>query len=184
MKPMAKTKGTHVLNAVKVLRQDRERARKHLAPHLHRYLDERILPSSWYPMEDHLMLLHTIAKLFMPPGVDPWLAMGRGTARMDLAGVYRLHLRPGDPGRTLQALSAVWKSVHDSGEVTSANAGPATFVITMRGFSRRAPEICGIIDGYVAEVVNIAGGVTPKVLHERCCCRGADECVWRVSWNA
>jgi hypothetical protein len=36
-----------MLTAVKALRVDRERARAVLPPSLHRYLDERLLVSSW-----------------------------------------------------------------------------------------------------------------------------------------
>jgi uncharacterized protein (TIGR02265 family) len=180
---MARTKGAHVINAVKVLRQDRERARRVLPPALHRYLEERIMPSSWYPLDDHLVLLHAVAELFMPPGVDPWVTMGQGTARMDMAGIYKLHLRPGEPGRTLFAMSAVWRSVHDSGEVIAHNAGPQSFSMTILGYHVRAREICGIAQGYLGEVVRIAGGRDPRVEHTRCCCDGARDCTFAVTWR-
>jgi uncharacterized protein (TIGR02265 family) len=185
---MAKTKGTHVINAVKVLRQDRERARKWLPPHLHKYLEQRLLPSTWYPLEDQLVLLRCIATLFMPsgqpgPGIDPWNAMGRGTARMDLTGVYKSHLRAGDPTRTLEALAAIWRSVNDSGEVIATSDGPERFSITKRGYDVRTPEMCAMHGGYLEEAVALAGGKDPRVHHERCYCKGASECIWRVQWQ-
>jgi uncharacterized protein (TIGR02265 family) len=181
-----KTKGTHVINAVKVLRQDRERALKALPPHLHKYLHERLLPSTWYPLEEHLVLLRTIATLFMPPGVDPWVTMGRGTARMDLtgSGIYKGHLRVGDPGRTLQAMTAIWRSVHDSGEVSASNEGPGQYSLTIRGYSVKAPEICAICEGYLAEAASIAGGADVQARHVTCICKNGSECVWRVTWKA
>jgi uncharacterized protein (TIGR02265 family) len=181
----ARTKGAHVINAVKVLRQDKERALKFLPPHLHKYLQERLLPSSWYPLEDHLVLLRAVAQLFMPPGVDPWVAMGRGTARMDLTGngIYKAHIRPGDPARTLMAMTAIWRSVHDSGEVVATSDGPHHWVMTMQGYSVKAIEICTICEGYLAEAATIAGGVDVRVRHTACICKGSSECVWQVSWS-
>ena len=180
---MARTKGAHVINAVKVLRQDRERSRRVLPSSLHKYLEERILPSSWYPLDDHLGLVRAVAELFMPPGIDPWPAMGQGTARMDMAGIYKLHLKPGDPGRTLHAMSAVWRSVHDSGEVIARDDGPQAFSMIIRGYKVRAREICGIAQGYLGEVVRIAGGNDPRVRHTRCCCDGASDCHFAVGWR-
>jgi hypothetical protein len=180
---MAKTKGTHVINAVKVLRKDRERALKWLPPHLHWYLQQHLLPSTWYPLEDQLMLLRCIGELFMPPGIDRWNAMGHGTALMDLTGIYKSHLHPGDPTLTLQSLSAIWRSVNDSGEIIATSDGPQQFSITKRGYDVRTPEMCGMHGGYLEEAVALAGGKDPRVLHERCYCQGASECVWRVAWS-
>jgi uncharacterized protein (TIGR02265 family) len=182
---MARTKGTHVINAVKVLKQDRARALKHLPPHLHKYLEQRIMPSSWYPLEEHLGLLRAIAELFMPPGVDPWMAMGRGTARLDLTGngPYKLLLWPGDPGRTLSGIMALWRSVHDSGEVYVATDGPRQATVTLRDYAMHAREICAVLDGYLAEAATLAGGRDVRVNHVSCLCRDGGECLWRVTWG-
>src|SRR5439155_12432375 len=118
----------------------------------------RILPSSWYPVEDHLGLLRVIVGL-LPPTPDPWVMMGRGTAQMDLTGIYRNHLRPGDPERTLMAMSALWRSAHDSGVVTTALTAPKEVVIRLTGSELRSKEICRITNGYLAEVVTLSGAV-------------------------
>ncbi len=179
---MAKTKGAHVLNAVKALKSSREQALRVLPPALHHYLTDRILPSSWYPMEEHLGLLRAIATM-MPPGQDPWPLMGQGTARMDLSGIYKAFVRKGEVLQTMHSMAAVWRSVHDTGEVSTSSDGPGRFTLTMRGYAMRAPEICGIATGYLGEVVAIASdGKRAKVEHASCRCRGADECVWLVTW--
>src|SRR5262245_28111551 len=120
---MPKTKGAHVLNAVKTLRKNRERALAVLPPHLHKYLEQRILPSSWYPLEDQLELLRAIAS-FMAATPDPWITIGRATAQMDLTGIYRNHVRADDPEQTLAAGAAIWRSTHDTGEVSTHRERP------------------------------------------------------------
>jgi hypothetical protein len=44
---MGKIKGTAVILIVKVLRFKKEEARKALPENLHRYLEERVMSSSW-----------------------------------------------------------------------------------------------------------------------------------------
>jgi hypothetical protein len=177
---MAKVKGAHVINAVKVLRAQRERALAILPPALHRYLEERILPSTWYPFEEHIELLRTVAALI---GGAPWEIMGRGTARMDLSGIYKHHLRNGDAARTLHAMAAMWKSAHDTGELTITVDGERHATARLRGFAPRSVEICGICTGYLMETVFMALNRQPRVVHTECRARGGRECVWSVDWS-
>jgi hypothetical protein len=179
---MASTKGTHVLNAVKVLRQSRERALTALRPALHKYLDQRILPSSWYPLDEQLELLRVIAGL-MPPAPDPWLIIGRGTARMDLTGVYRSYLRAGHPERMLSSLSALWRSAHDSGEAIVCFDVAGGALITVRHFDLRSREYCRVTTGYLMELVALSGARDERVVHTRCrCVDNGPECVWKATW--
>src|SRR5947209_7556165 len=111
----AKVKGTNMLSAVKALRMAREQARAVLPPSLHRYLDERILVSSWYPESDLMGLLSALGKLMPAGGGDPFLFMGRTTAREHLGGIYNAHVRPGDVERTLRSGTTLWRNYHDTG---------------------------------------------------------------------
>jgi hypothetical protein len=178
---MARVKGAHVINAVKILRGSRERALAVLPPTLHRYLEERILPSTWYPFEEHIELLRAVATLL--GGGAPWELMGRGTARMDLSGIYKSHLRPGDAARTLHAMAAMWRSAHDTGELTITVDGPTRATARLRGFQPRSVEICGICTGYLLESVSMALKREPRVAHAHCRVRGAAECVWDIDWS-
>jgi hypothetical protein len=179
---MARTKGAHVVQAVKILRANRERALPLLAPPLRKYLDERILPSSWYPTEDHLGLLRALV-LLLPRTGDPWLLLGRGNAQLDLHGLYRRHLKPGDPGRTLEVTQAIWSSAYDSGrlEVTLGDHA-ATVKLLDPGF--RSPEICRIMTGYQLEAITLAGAREVRVDHVSCGMSFVSECVWQVAWQA
>src|SRR4051812_2880421 len=107
-----------MLSAVKALRSAGAMAREVLPPRFHRYLEERILVSSWYPETDLMGLLAALGKM-MPAGSDPFVFMGRTTAREHLAGIYRGHLRPGDVERTLRSGNALWRNYHDTGTLTT-----------------------------------------------------------------
>jgi hypothetical protein len=179
----ARTKGSHVISAVKVLRGNRERALELLPPPLHKYLEQRILPSSWYPLDEHLGLLRVIAQLWPTGGGDPWTLMGRATAQADFGGIYKLHLKPGDPGATLTAMGALWRSAHDTGDARIALEGAGRATLYLRDFGLRSKEFCRVTTGYVLEAIKMSGGANGRVTHDLCRGDGAAECVWNVAWS-
>ena len=116
---MAKVKGTNFIGLVKVLRTHRERALAVLPPALHRYLEERVLPSTWYPADDFLGLQTAMASV-IPLGATPYFQMGRLSAQLDLGGIYKNHLKAGDPLRTLTSAQALCAAT-----TTPASCGPS-----------------------------------------------------------
>jgi hypothetical protein len=177
-----RTKGTHVLHVVKILRTKRELAFKLLAPELHHYLTDRILPSSWYPSADHLGLLRAVARL-MPKTADPWIAMGRGSARMDLEGAYKQHFRPQDPETTLRVLAAVWRSTHDSGKIVITFENATSAIFKMVDYPVTTDEICRITTGYISESLLVSGALSPEVDHTTCVAFGCAQCTWHARWK-
>ena len=111
------------------------------------------------------------------------MLMGRGTAQADLSGIYKMRLRPGDLARTITLMSAVWKTTHDTGDVTMSVEGEKTATITLRNFGLRSREFCRVTTGYVGEVLRLAGARDVEVAHPSCRDDGASECVWRASWS-
>jgi hypothetical protein len=177
-----KVKGTNMLSAVKALRAGRESARAVLPTRLHHYLEERILVSSWYPESDLMGLLATLGKL-MPAGNDPFVFMGRTTAREHLAGVYRAHVRPGDLERTLRSGALLWRNYHDTGELTTEFDAPFQAIVRLRDFAATSREFCRLLTGYFTELLDQAGGKTVNVKKLACTLDLAPDCQWRLTWS-
>ncbi|MDB4965156.1 MAG: hypothetical protein JWN44_845 [Myxococcales bacterium] len=178
----AKVKGTNMLSAVKALRTARDQARAVLPARLHGYLEERILVSSWYPEGDLMGLLTALGKL-MPAGSDPFVFMGRTTAREHLAGIYRGHVRPGDLERTLRSGTALWRNYHDTGDLTSEFDAPLQATIRLRDFAAASREFCRLLTGYFTELLDQAGGKEVKVTKIACSLDLAPDCQWRLTWT-
>ena len=176
-----KVKGTNMLSACKALRAIKEQARPVLPPHLHRYLEERILVSSWYPEVDLMGLLDALGKL--TNAADPFAFMGRHTAREHLAGIYRGHLRPGDLERTLMSATALWRNYHDTGDMSSVVEAPYRALLRLRDFAAASREFCRLLSGYFSELAEQAGGKQVKVTKLDCVLDGAVECRWRMTWS-
>jgi hypothetical protein len=179
---VARVKGSNVLGTVKGLRLNRDRARQLLPLRLHHYLEDRILVSSWYPEADQIELLRVMSA-FLPPEPNPLVVMGCVAAAMDLTTIYRGHLRPGDPQRTLAACSALWRSYHDTGEMSSSDEGHNGSLVRLRGYRAACREMCLVIQGYLLESAAQAGAHEPRIDKLSCCVHGAPFCSWRLAWK-
>jgi hypothetical protein len=179
---MPKVKGSNVLLAVKMLRADRQRALALLPPRLHRYLDQRILVSTWYPEEDLLELSRAVS-LMMPGSPEPWMTMGRSTARADLSTLYRHMVRAGDLTGTLGSIGSLWRTYHDTGELNVTVDEPGRATACLRDYGGAAREMCRVVGGYVAEVAVMAGAREVNIAKLGCSLNGAAECRWRLTWS-
>ena len=180
---MARIKGVSMLNAVKALRGEKEKARQLLPQHLHCYLDERIMVSGWYPEEDQLELIRALAQVLPASGTDVYEFMGRFTAQHDLAGLYGHMLRPGDPEGTLRRAAAIWQSYHDSGRLTVAFTGPGMARLTITGYGLPSSEMCRLLLGWYGELVRITGAHDVEIAEMQCRNRNDPACVWEVKWK-
>jgi len=181
---VANVKGITILNAVKTLRLKKAESRALLPMDLHRYLEDRILVSSWYPEEDLLGLLRVLGKILPDPGIDIFEFMGLASARTDLSGVYSHMLRLGDPVGTLRHGSVLWRSHHDTGKLEVVVSSPERAVVQLSGFGFPSNEICRTIKGWIRELIRMAGGKDVSVADDQCVVRGDTACRFDAKWTA
>ena len=173
-----------MIHVVKFLRTRKEEARALLPERLLPYLEKRLLPSAWYPEEDHIELCRALAKLLPgPAGMDIYEHIGRSGARADLAGVYRNMLRPGDPTGTLRKANALWHAYHDTGMYRVVQEGRGAARIELVSFPAQAPEHCRILRGWLAELLALAGAHGVEVVEIRCVHRKDLFCRWEMTWE-
>jgi hypothetical protein len=176
---VAKTKGSAVLAAVKLLRSRRPEALALLRPQLHKYLDERIIVAAWYPEEDLLGLITACAGVFPVRGDSIFETMGALAARGHLEGVYADLVQ-----RSVAARAAtLWKSQHDTGQLVLVREteNSATYELVDWGLSSGA--YCRLLGGYFAEVHRFAGASEPSFAHPSCRAGGQERCVWEIRWS-
>jgi uncharacterized protein DUF2378 len=179
---MARIKGTAMLQCVKLLRAQREKATALLPPELQHYLDRRIALSVWYPEADHLALLRVVAELVGAGQRDMWASLGRASARNDLQGIYRNMLKLGDPDATLRRGPALWQAYHDTGIVSLVWEGENLVCVSLAEYGLRAAEMCGVFGGYYHELLHLSGAREVSVAHTACRLDGAQVCQWHVKW--
>lgn len=179
---LAKVKGTNLIGAVKVLRRNRAHAQAALPAPLHHYLEQRVLPTMWYPEEDLLALLRAIAPLFKDLASDPYEVMGRTTVREHMGGVYE-HLLQGDRMSLARRVTVIWQTLHDTGHLAIAGNAPGRARYELSDFGHPSREMCKVIGGYIAEALVASGFEKVQIDKVRCVLDGHDRCAWECKWR-
>jgi hypothetical protein len=180
---MARIKGTATLLVVKSLRAHKAEARKTLSPHLHYYLEDRIIVGGWYPEEDHVDLLRALAKILPMSETEAYELMGRSSAREDLSKIYNNMFVPGDIAGTLKKTAVRWRLYHDTGRILIRNEGPGRGTRDLVGYEAPSPEMCIVMGAWTKEMLLMAGARDAEIVHSRCCCKGDPMCRWETKWT-
>lgn len=197
-KPM-QAKGTAVVGTVAAMKANEALYRKALPEHLQHYLDEPVLVSGWYPMEDYLELLKVLAANVDPKlmGGDAYRAFGIIAARRDLKGIQTIpedHRvdRPGlyrsavdsELGLSGRIRRGLWlrSLYYSSGHYEATRAGERTLRLVLRDFPVISAELCRVGTGYLIELFH----QPPKGWVEKLSCRalGRGECAWEVRFDS
>jgi predicted hydrocarbon binding protein len=176
---MANAKGTVVIEVVKALRANRERAAALLPPKLAHYLEERIVVASWYPLDDYLVLLRAAGKVIKNGGANVYEKMGRDAARSHMSGTYSRLKKT----TNRQASFTLLSSMYDSGELKVLEREPGHAVLEFANFAIPSRELCDTFSGYQAERMALMGFEDLKVRHTRCRAEGSNACIWELSWK-
>jgi hypothetical protein len=179
-------KGSALVPAVSKLRKEKERARAFLPKHLHKYLEGRILISTWYPEEDSLELIRAVAKILEQDGVGTtaqvYAFMGRELARHNLR-IYDRLIAAGDPAGTLRRSLAIWSIYHDTGSSKVTIDAPGKARLELKDYALPSQEMCLTRVGYYAEILRHAGASDVRIVELQCSARGAPTCVMQIEWK-
>lgn len=158
-------KGTGLVNLVKALRADRERAVAALPPELRHYVESksRVWPSEWYSEDDLMGLLRTAATLAPDSVIDAWEWLGRQSARIDFAGTYASLVKPGNPAVTLGRYPTIWRLYHDAGVASVEPTGEDRATVEIDHYLTTFDDFCRLMTGHLAELLLIGGAAESEV---------------------
>ena len=176
---MAKAKGTVVVDIVKALRKNKEKAHALLPARLHHYLEERIVIASWYPLEDYIALLRAAGRVLDQGGANVYQSMGRAAARSHMEGTYRRLKNKANRQATFTLLS----SMYDTGEMKVTDRAPGRAALEYHGFALPTREVCETFTGYNLERMMLLGFDNPTVHHVSCRANGESTCRWELEWK-
>lgn len=184
---MGRIKGTAMLSVVKSLKvMGKDKAAAVIPPALRHYLEERVLPSSWYPEDDHLTLLRALGGLLEAsvPDLkeDVFVWMGRNSAQTDMSTVYASVVSTASSESTFRRGATLWQAYHDSGTLQVTMVAPNRGRIELVGYTHSAPEMCRIMTGWFTGFLQTGGAKGIRVNETTCKHKGAASCVWEAEW--
>ena len=114
------------------------------------------------------------------PSREPAIATAKGAS---LVGVYR-HLLEGSDAFSLPRRGLVlWQSQHDSGRLIVTMESDRSARIDVVDYALPTREMCGVLQGYTAEMFVMADLKDPSVRKTSCRLDGADVCSWKCTWT-
>jgi len=176
---VARAKGTVVVGLVKALRRHKDKSRTVLPERLVKYLDERIVVASWYPLEDYVGLLKAVGKVLPNADYNVYVEMGRAAARDHMEGTYSRLKKTVNR----QAAFTLLTSMYDTGEMKVLERAPGRALVEWTGFALPTREVCETFTGYQAQRMEMQGFEEVTVRHTRCRADGGTSCRWELVWK-
>jgi hypothetical protein len=182
---VAKIKGTALVPAVKFVRKNREKMEPYLDDVARRLASARILPGSWYPVEDVTHILEAICKFLGGSLAHSMEMLGTYCAEEDLNGLYAHLITPGDPSRSFRRAVMLWPNYQDTGRLACIIPDPARpcVIIRLKGYLQTIPY-CAAVAGMARVVARLTGvEKTFKVRQTHCTLLGDSFCEFEAVWG-
>lgn len=169
-----------MVDLVKALRSARKGGQlQELSDRDRSLIDERILVSSWYPLEDFLRLLELTHQKVMGGSLGAAEMMGEFGAEAALSGVHKAFVRQGDPQGTARAIETIWPMYFDFGTCRAEQEGEELRIV-VTGYPDMPRAHGHLLLGWIRKAVQLAGGASMSLAIERAPWEGDDEFVVAV----
>ncbi len=185
---MAQVKGTAVLSS---LRYVRERFGEPalagvlaaLPPGDGTLLQGLVLASSWYPMGSLGRFMQEAEKQLASQ--DPKLLqnMGRASCEEGLKGIYKIFLKVGSPGFTIDRAARVLSNYYDTGDLVVVEKAERHVAAELRGLEDSGRVFCERIYGWMQRMLELTGVRNLRAAHSSCVHRGDPACRFEGSWD-
>lgn len=187
-------KGTAMLPVVSALRAERATLEPMLPPELLHYIDDDVNVAGWYPIEDVLTLMRTMARGLMPEVETKrtFEYFGAVAAERDLqgkqdlvrethrvtAGFYEGAIsKKHDLATTVRRACGLHQLYYDVGELVARRIGERTLALRTEHQPWVGEELCHITRGYFLQILRFIA-VHSDLEKVSCRARGDAHCEW------
>jgi hypothetical protein len=137
----------------------------------------------WHDLETYIRLIRAIDATLGNGDLSLLATLGRYEAERDRTFVQGLFLRMASPGWAVRMVMEYWRAFHDSGHWTVETVGQRMLRGELRDFGVPDEAFCRELTGYVARVMEFAGGRNARMTHPQCRGRGDPGCHFQLSWD-
>ena len=122
-----------------------------------------VLPNGWYPLEDYIELVETLARLAPDPDTEVAAKLARWEVRRDLqGGIYRALLAIASPSMAIRVSARMWSLYHKSGRFRATASGDFSATLDVRFFAGSSSLFWHYILGFCEEVAELANAIEPR----------------------
>jgi len=146
-------------------------------------LRDLVLASSWYPIGCLMRFMLEAEKQL--GSQDPRLLQNMGRASCDegLKGIYKIFLKVGSPGFTIDRASRVLSNYYDIGDLVVVERDERHVAAELRGFEQAGRPFCERIYGWMQRMLELTGVRNLRSAHSSCVHRGDAVCRFEGSWD-
>jgi len=137
----------------------------------------------WYDLEAYVRVIRAIDAVLGNGDLSLLPTLGRYEAERDRTFVQTLFLRMASPGWAVRMVMEYWRAFHDSGRWVVRSEGERMLHGVLEDFGVSDEAFCAELTGYVARVMEFAGGRNARMTHPRCRGRGDEQCYFQLSWD-
>jgi len=141
-----------------------------------------VLPASWYDFATLIAVDRTILTFFGHDDVRFLEQLGAYSARVNLAGIYRIFRRE-DLHDFFRRAAVLHRQFLDFGTAEYVELAPSAGVMHHRGYASYSPLYCAGAIGFYRECVTLHGGKDVEVMETECQCAGAEACTFAMAWR-
>ncbi len=146
-------------------------------------LDERILPSVWYPFAIQVRLYETIDRLLGSGDLELCWEIGKFTSEYEMKRIHKAFLRVAGLDLWVRTAGLMWGRYYNRGRLEVDDIGPRHGRIRVVRFNPISKAFCYDFGGWLHRTVELAGFDRVTVRHDACLLDGADACRYSGEWS-
>lgn len=156
----------------------------HLSAPDRELFESEIRAKDWYDLGAYVHLIRAIDATLGAGDLLLLPVLGRYEAERDRSFVQGLFLRMASPAWAVRMVAEYWGNFHDSGRWTVRREGEHLLHGVLEDIGVVDAALCAELTGYVARVMEFAGGKNVTMTHPACRARGAEACDFELSWQS
>ncbi|MBD3286481.1 hypothetical protein GF359_07960 [candidate division WOR-3 bacterium] len=143
-------------------------------------------PAEWYPIGLVKEIYSAIDDEFSGNDAQTLFEMGRFVAESSVKGFLRYLARMLTIEQLIKRVGRFWKHYHKGGSIESEQmpdeGGRKKGLVRIFGY-QAGNAGCKAMEGYIHEILEIAGARDLKVKKTTCLNRGDEVCTWSLDWS-
>ncbi len=142
-----------------------------------------ILPSSWFPFEVSRRLDAAIVAEVGNGDETFFERLGEASAEKNLSTVHKGLLTQGDAHAFLAKTPNIYRLYYEKGHREYEKAGEKSAILTTHDAETFSAPDCATVRGWHRKALEMCGVKNPTVVEEECRARGGAVCRYRISWD-